>query len=371
LTKQWCKGVIYGLICLDTNFTFTRVITMTNTPPDPQSSQRTALGFDEFIAILVAFATIGAVLFWAFSRRDSGWNFSVLPLPSPTASVAVPPTTQIQPNANSNLNIVPSAPPATVNEPTLVNPSPSPGTIPTLILPFPVAPAAPPHVQMSPSANSFPEPFRVVTPSEQKSTIPPPIAFSDVPNDLWARRFINVLSSRGIIKGFPDYSFRPNQPVTRAEFAAILEQGFNKQLGTNAIAFNDIPSKYWATPAINQAISTGFLKGYPDKTFKPEQKISRVQVLVALVSGLNLKEPTSADKTLSVYKDVKDIPKYAIGKTAAATANNLVVNYPDPNTFAPNKEATRAEVAAMVHQALVRMGRLQPIESKNIVRSPQ
>jgi hypothetical protein len=343
---------------------------MTNTPPDPRSSQRNALGFDEFIAILVAFATIGAVLFWAFSRRDSGWNFNVLPSPSPTASVAVPPTTQIQPNANSNLNTVPSAPPVTVDQPTLVNPSPSPGAIPTLILPFPVAPAAPPQVQAPPSPN-IQEPFRVVTPSEQKSTIPPPIAFSDVPNDFWASRFINVLSSRRIIKGFPDYSFRPNQPVTRAEFAAILEEAFNNKLATQAIAFDDIPSNYWANPAIKQAINTGFLKGYPDKTFKPDQKIPRVQVLVALVSGLNLKEPTSVDKTLSVFKDAKEIPNYAIGKTAAATANNLVVNYPDPNTFAPNRETTRAEVAAMVHQALVRMGRLQPIQSENIVRWQQ
>jgi len=239
-----------------------------------------------------------------------------------------------------------------------------------VILPFPVAPAAPPQVQLSPSPN-IQEPFRVVTPSEQKSTIPPPIAFSDVPNDFWASRFINVLSSRRIIKGFPDYSFRPNQPVTRGEFATILEEAFNNKLATNAIAFSDIPSNYWANPAINQAINTGFLKGYPDKTFKPDQKIPRVQVLVALVSGLNLKEPTSGDKTLSVFKDAKEIPNYAIGKTVAATANNLVVNYPDQGTFAPNREATRAEVAVMVHQALVRMGRLQPIQSENIVRWQQ
>ena len=349
---------------------------MTNTPPDPQSSQRTALGFDEFIAILVAFATIGAVLFWAFSRKDYSWNLNVLPTPSPSPAasapfVPAPPAAQVQPNAGSDLNTVPSAPPATVDQPTLVNPSLSPGSIPTLILPFPVAPAAPPQVQMSPSPNTVAEPFQIVTPSAQKSTIPPPIAFNDVPNDFWASRFINVLSSRRIIKGFPDYSFRPNQPVTRAEFAAILEEAFNNKLAKSATAFNDIPSNYWAAPSIHQAISTGFLKGYPDKTFKPEQKIPRVQVLVALISGLNLKEPTSVDKTLSIYKDAKDIPNYAIGKTAAATANNLVVNYPDPNTFAPNREATRAEVAAMVHQALVRMGRLQPIQSENIVRSPQ
>lgn len=344
---------------------------MTNIPPDPRSSQRTALGFDEFIAILVAFATIGTVLFWAFSRRDSGWNLNLLPSPS-ASSVPAPfilptPGTQVQPNTGSNLNTVQPAPPAAVVEPTVI---PSPAVIPGVIL-IPSVPNPAPQVQVPPSNKGVAEPFRVVTPSEQKSTIPPPIAFNDVPNEFWGRGFINVLSSRGIIKGFPDYSFRPNQPVTRAEFSAILEQGFNKKLGQNTAAFKDIPSNYWAIPAINQAISSGFLKGYPDKTFKPEQKIPRVQVLVALVSGLNLKESATPDKTLSIYKDAKDIPNYAKGKVATATANGLVVNYPDPNTFDPNKEATRAEVAAMVHQALVRTGRLQPIQSENIVRIPQ
>lgn len=56
-------------------------------------------------------------------------------------------------------------------------------------------------------------------------------------------------------------------------------------------------------------------------------------------------------------------------KVAIATANGLVVNHPDPQAFAPNREATRAEVAVMIHQTLVRMGRLPAIESKNIVKS--
>ena len=61
---------------------------MTNTPPDPKSSQTNALGFDEFIGIFVAFVTIGAILFWSFSRKESGWNFnsSLLPSSTPTTS---------------------------------------------------------------------------------------------------------------------------------------------------------------------------------------------------------------------------------------------------------------------------------------------
>ena len=95
-----------------------------------------------------------------------------------------------------------------------------------------------------------------------------------------------------------------------------------------------------------------------------------MQVLVALVSGLNLKAPTSPNPIISVYKDAKDIPTYAIGKIAAATTNGLVVNYPNPQILDPNKVASRAEVAAMIHQALVKRGKLEAIPSPNIVRSP-
>lgn len=353
---------------------------MANTPPpDPESSQTTALGFDEFIAILVAFATIGAILFWSFSRRDSSWNLNVVPSPSPTLSPSIQPNAAsspvptVAPNASSNSNALPSPSPEPVVEP------PNPPSVIEPVAPAVVLPSTKTEPIDSPQAlvpvpvpsNVIQQPFSLVTPSEKKSTIPPPIAFTDVPSDFWGRRFINVLSSRNIIKGFPDYSFRPNQPVSRAEFAAIVQQAFDKKLSKSAIAFKDVNTKSWATPAINHAISSGFLTGYPNKTFQPDQKIQRVQVLVALVTGLNLKAPTSSNQVLNIYKDAKDIPKYANEKIAAATANGLVVNYPDTQIFAPNKEATRAEVAAMIHQALVRMGRLEAIPSQNIVRSPR
>jgi hypothetical protein len=353
---------------------------MTNRPPsEPESSPKTALGFDEFIAILVAFSTIGAIVFWSLSRRDSSWNFNGLlssstPSPSVQPNQVLPSTPKLEPNVVPN-NILPyTAPEAVVepNTPTLPTNSTTPSravlpsgqVIPTQSPQPPVSSSA--GVQSSIKSSALP----LVTPAKQKSIIPPPIAFNDVPTNFWGRRFIDVLSSRSILKGFPDYSFRPNQPVNRAEFAAIVQKAFDQEPSKTAIAFQDIPAKFWATPAIDRAISAGFLTGYPKKTFKPQENISRVQVLVALVSGLNLKAPASPNKILSVYKDAKDIPTYAIGKIAAATTNGLVVNYPNPQILAPNKVASRAEVTAMIHQALVKRGKLQAISSPNIVRLP-
>ncbi|BAY07194.1 S-layer homology domain-containing protein [Calothrix sp. NIES-2098] len=335
---------------------------MINTPPPaPESSPNNALGFDEFIAVLVAFSAIGAILLWSLFRKDSGWNLSgVL---SPTAS----------PSVQRNLSLSSPIPQTQPNAGTLPSSLPTPSIVPPAIEETPptdINPAFPTQQNppVSSSSRVITQPFSLVTPSKKKSTIPPPIAFNDVPADFWGQRFINVLSSRGIIKGFPDYSFRPNQPVKRAEFAAILQQAFENQSGKNTLKFKDVKAEFWANSAINQAISAGFLKGYPNQTFQPEQKISRVQVLVALVSGLNLKTPASPEQVLKIYQDAKDIPKYATAKIASATANGLVVNYPDPQIFAPNKEATRAEVTAMVYQALVKMGQLEAIPSQNIVR---
>ncbi|MHC5720077.1 MAG: S-layer homology domain-containing protein, partial [Nostoc sp.] len=83
---------------------------MPNRPPsEPESSQRTALGFDEFIAILVAFATIGAILFWSLSRRDSSWNLNGLLSPDSTPSSSVQPK-QVLPSSPPKVepNIVPN-----------------------------------------------------------------------------------------------------------------------------------------------------------------------------------------------------------------------------------------------------------------------
>lgn len=183
--------------------------------------------------------------------------------------------------------------------------------------------------------------------------MPNPLIFSDIQTH-WAQECILQLSTRGIISGYPDGTFRPNAPVTRAEFAALLNKAFaNVPPIRNSITFTDVPGNHWANSAIQNAYRTGFLSGYPERTFKPNQPIPRVQVLVALVSGLKYTATTPSLAFLQKYfDDAAQIPNYAINAIAAATQQYLVVNYPNLRRFNPNQNATRAEVAAFICRAL-------------------
>ncbi|MBD0361556.1 MAG: S-layer homology domain-containing protein, partial [Coleofasciculus sp. C3-bin4] len=93
-----------------------------------------------------------------------------------------------------------------------------------------------------------------------------------------------------------------------------------------------------------------------------------VQVLVALASGLGLTPTASSKEVLQTYQDAKQIPNYAKQQVSAATKAGLVVNYPNPKLLNPNRDATRAEVAAFVYQALVEAGKVEPIPSKYVVQ---
>lgn len=190
-------------------------------------------------------------------------------------------------------------------------------------------------------------------------------SFTDVSNSYWAKDFIAALAANGIIKGFPDNTFRPEDPVTRAQFAAMVSNAFTRAGGRPAISFRDVSSNYWAKSAIDKAYETGFLSGYPGNEFRPEQRIPREQVLVSLVSGLNYKATNG--QIIDYYSDSSQISNYARGAIAAATENNLVVNYPNLKNLSPTSNATRASVAAFIYQALAKSGRLQAINSPYIV----
>ncbi len=173
----------------------------------------------------------------------------------------------------------------------------------------------------------------------------------------WAQNFIELLTNRGIIQGFPDGTFRPDQPVTRSQFAAMIEKAFQKNPVRSEVQFVDTPANYWASSAIEAAYKMGFLQGYPGNIFNPEQNIPRVQALVSLVNGLNLSTESTMPTVLNTYfQDASEIPDYAREKVVAALQNRLVVNYPNVQTLNPNQVATRAEVAAFIYQALVKAG---------------
>ncbi len=190
--------------------------------------------------------------------------------------------------------------------------------------------------------------------------------FPDIQGN-WARSFIEALAARGVIRGFPDGTFRPDEPVTRAQFAAMIRQAFERPPERAGTQFVDVSTNYWGYEAIQEAYRTGFLEGYPNNIFQPEQNIPRVQVLVSLATGLDLSPPAQVATVLNTnFQDATQVPDYARNQVAAATVNQLVVNYPNVAFLNPNQVATRADVAAFIYQALVREGTLPPLTATDI-----
>lgn len=184
----------------------------------------------------------------------------------------------------------------------------------------------------------------------------------------WAQPYIEALAAKDIIAGFPDGTFKPYEPVTRAQFAAIINKAFSPMPQREAVDFTDVSRNFWGYQAIQSAYQGGFVAGYPGGVFQPQQQIPRVQVLVSLANGLSLRSDNAS--ALSIYTDASQIPNYATDPVAAATVQQLVVNYPTPSQLNPNREATRAEVAAFVYQALVNAGRAEAIPSPYVVTLP-
>jgi hypothetical protein len=175
----------------------------------------------------------------------------------------------------------------------------------------------------------------------------------------WAEPFIKTLADKGIIFGYPDGTYRPDQPVTRAEFAALLNKAFDLQPTRSRIRFKDVPKKFWGAEVINKAYESGFMAGYPNGTFAPKQNIIRIQALVAMVNGTKL-QPDPAKDTKDAYRDTDQVPSYGREALIAATQRCVAVSqeYPTDKTFNPQKVATRADVAALLHQILVSSGKL-------------
>ncbi|WP_193196885.1 glycoside hydrolase family 10 protein [Nostoc sp. MG11] len=198
-------------------------------------------------------------------------------------------------------------------------------------------------------------------------------SFSDIQNH-WTRRFIEALAGRRIVNGYPDGTFRPNNSLTRAEFAAIITKAFTQVAKQRQyIPFVDVPTNHWAAAAIQTAYEKGFISGFPDKSFRPNNRITRVEVLVSLVSGLEIAakiKPDPLSALPQIYQDAAQIPEYGRNQIAIATSAGLVPNFPNIKLLNPNLAATRSDVAVIIYQALVYLGQAEKIVSVYLVVPP-
>ncbi|SDD21988.1 S-layer homology domain-containing protein, partial [Peptococcus niger] len=103
------------------------------------------------------------------------------------------------------------------------------------------------------------------------------VALSDVHAGDWYADTVGYAVEKGIVSGYPDGSFKPNQAITRAEFASIASR-FAELTESKDLSFSDLDASYWGYKAIRLAASNGWISGYPDNTFRPEQAITRAEV---------------------------------------------------------------------------------------------
>src|SRR5574344_2310826 len=130
-----------------------------------------------------------------------------------------------------------------------------------------------------------------------------PMAFNSPYEDLsqkfWAACDIDKLTSQSIVVGYPDNTFRPNRPITRAEFATMAVKGLNiPEADCGCCSFSDVPQCYWAQNTISQAVSADLMKGYPGNKFKPNVHITRAEALTILSKAIKCE--MSCDKANSV-----------------------------------------------------------------------
>ena len=142
--------------------------------------------------------------------------------------------------------------------------------------------------------------FRLLTEEVRTANSTQSNSLSDVTRGQWFNHAVSTLSSMGIVKGHNDGTFAPNAPITRAEFAAIAARFDDKNTDTSS-KFTDIAS-HWAKNEIGIAANKGWINGYPDSTFRPNQYITRAEAMTLVNRVLNRLPENSSDLLDSMIK---------------------------------------------------------------------
>lgn len=181
-----------------------------------------------------------------------------------------------------------------------------------------------------------------------------PKTFADVESH-WSKQAVNDMASRLIIKGKDENHYEPNAVITRAELTAIMVRALGlSDTGTES-AFNDVLSSDWYAGSIAKAVEYGLIEGYENRTFAPNQAITRQEALVIINRAMRLAgiaaDGASPDSLLSPFADQTMVALWAKQAMAAAVKNRLVEG--SNEGLMPTKNLTRGETAAIVQRFLI------------------
>ena len=165
--------------------------------------------------------------------------------------------------------------------------------------------------------------------------------FDDV-KDHWAENEIKEFIDAGYISGYEDGSFKPNKKITRAEFVSFTNKVFGFK-DISDIQFTDVTSKDWFYTEVKRAVKAGYINGYEDNTFRPNDEITR-QEIANIITSIHKRKDSNFDKIRN-FKDVNKISEWAKSSVEGAVENKYMSGYED-NTFRPRDGATRAEAVS-------------------------
>lgn len=162
-------------------------------------------------------------------------------------------------------------------------------------------------------------------------------SYSDLTDGNWAKPAIEEMASKGYIGGYEDGTFRPSKEITRAELLTIINK-MNDFTEEADITFTDVSSTNWAYREIKKAVAAGYVAGFSDNTFKPNENVTREQIAVMLNNLYKLEEK---DENINIA-DIENIASWAKTAVKNVVSNGIMNGYSD-GTFGGKRRITRAE----------------------------
>ena len=167
----------------------------------------------------------------------------------------------------------------------------------------------------------------------------------------YARDLLNAMS---IKKGDRDFDIK--MPVSRSEIAFMLANGLNmKDLGYHK-NYTDVTASYWADAEIKTATAADVMIGYPDKSFKPDQAITKAEVFAVVAKLIDVPYENNGSAPTFNGKKIQNIPTWAYGCTKEVVASGLLANVPDVNTLLAAPYLSRQQVATLIAELRVKYG---------------
>lgn len=164
----------------------------------------------------------------------------------------------------------------------------------------------------------------------------------------WAEASIQEFVDMGITRGYPDGTFRPDAPISRAEFLALVARAFDLKVGPEDTPFPDVTPQDWFRPEVSAAKAAGIVGGYPDGRFMPQKPVTRVEIVAMVIRA--------AQNSLLETKEARSFPdvdpnSWMAEPVTRGVKTGIVSGY-DDGRFYPEKGASRAEAVAILIRVL-------------------